>query len=482
MAFIEETSTAESSVAGMIGSAFEASSAKSEKPAEEAAIEPSVVEESEVKYDFEDGFQTRLASLVIRDVEFMNRAGHLVQPEYFENAGEAILVNLAKKYFDKYKSLPEKAVMAELIKDARKSKIIKDAEVPIVVESFKTVFSLSAWTSSEYVEEKVAQFARHQATTQAILRSVDLIGRGEFEKIEKDIKRAIEIGVNEDGGAYDYFANIGNRTAERLDEATGVKAPRGITSGNLKLDEVLYHRGWGRKELVSLMGGPKSGKTTALIGFAKAASLAKYNVLYVTLEVSAKIISERLDASVSDTEMKALKTKIRDVEAKVAALESSSGKLIIHEYPSGTCTPNMLRSLLKRYKAKGVLFDLVVVDYADIMAPNHRYNDPIENSKSIYIDLRAIAQEMDVAMLTATQTNREGYKSTVAKAEHVAEDFNKVRTVDLLISINVTEEERSKGEARLFFAASRNQESGFTLFIKQDIAKMKFIESIIRRE
>lgn len=116
------------------------------------------------------------------------------------------------------------------------------------------------------------------------------------------------------------------------------------------------------------------------------------------------------------------------------------------------------------------------------MAPNHRTNDPIENSKTVYVDLRALGFKHNLAVLTATQTNREGYKATVAKAEHVSDDFNKVRTVDLMISINSTEEERLAGEARLYFAASRNQESGFTIHIKQDLARMKFIESIVRIE
>lgn len=164
----------------------------------------------------------------------------------------------------------------------------------------------------------------------------------------------------------------------------------------------------------------------------------------------------------------------------------------MHEYPSGTFSPNQLRQLVQRYKTPGrnpdgslrppIKFDLIVVDYADIMAPNYRTNDAIENSKSVYVDLRAIAFEENAAVLTATQTNREGFKSTVAKAEHVAEDFNKVRTVDLMISINKTEEEAARGESRLYFAASRNQESGFTVVIKQNLSMMKFIEDVVRIE
>jgi replicative DNA helicase len=469
-------SGAEQSVATMIGSAYSGAP---------TAPEPaSALDESEgTKFAFDEEFQTRIANMAVRSTDFMNRVGHLVRPEYFDNIGEATLVNLAKRFHEQYKTLPDHTVMAQLIKDGVANKTIKKDSIQTIKEYFSAVYKTADLSGREYFEEKIVEFARHQATTAAILKSVELLEKGDFPKIEQNIKAAIEIGINEDGTAYDYYDTISARTSERLDDASGSKPPRGITTGHLKLDEILYHRGWGRKELATIMGGAKAGKTTALIGFAQAASLKGFNVMYVTLEVSARIIAERLDAAMSDTEIKLLGSKIKDVEAKIEGLKARShGKLKIHEYPSGTFSPNMLRALLERYEAKGQTFDLVVVDYADIMAPNFRYNDTIENSKSIYVDLRAIAQETNVAMLTATQTNREGYKATVAKAEHVAEDFNKVRTVDLMISINITDEERSKGEARLYFAASRNQESGFTLFIKQDIAKMKFIESIIRRE
>jgi replicative DNA helicase len=473
----DANSIAEQSTAEMIGSSFEGETTTPTTPT------ATVMDDITEKFDFDAEFQTRVAVLATQNIEFVNRVGHLLRPQYFEDAGEATLVNLALSYHGRSRSLPDKTIMADIIRRGVANKVIKKDVVPLAVATWKKLFNATDASGREYIEERIVEFARHQATSAAILKSVELVQRGEFEKVEQYIKEAVEVGINEDGGAYDYYSNISLRTAERLDDAAGTKPPRGITTGHLKLDEILYHRGWGRKELATIMGGAKSGKTTALIGFAKSASLKGFNTLYVTLEVSARIISERLDASMSDTEIRSLGSKIKDVEAKIEALAAlPHGELKIHEYPSGTFAPKQLRALLDRYEAKGMKFDLVVVDYADIMAPNFRYNDVIENSKSVYVDLRAIAQEKDVAMLTATQTNREGYKATVAKAEHVAEDFNKVRTVDLMISINITDEERSKNEARLYFAASRNQESGFTLFIKQDIAKMKFIESIVRRE
>ncbi len=481
----DELAQATESVAAMVGHTY-SGGASSPLASSEVTLESD-------KYEFGPEFQTKVATHAMRNLDFMRKVGHLIKPDYFENIGEAAMVNIALRYFNKYNTTPTAPAAKELFQEDLTAKVIRGDMKQVAIDAFKSVFAPGADLSDgNYMAERVAEFARHQAVSAAILESVDLLQKRQVPKIIEKVKMACEVGINLDGEEYDYYQRIDERSNERKDRLAGKMPPTGITTGLLKMDELLYHKGWGKKELSVIMGGAKSGKTTALINFAKAASLAGKNVLYVTLEVSAKIISERLDASMSDTLIKELMARVNDVSAKIKAMAPRAGALKIHEFPSGTFTPNQLRQLVERYKSPKVLpsgevrpaiqFDMIVVDYADIMAPNHRTNDAIENSKGVYLDLRAIAHEENVAMLTATQTNREGFKSTVAKAEHVADDFNKVRTVDIMISINVTDEERANGEARLFFAASRNQEGGFTIFIKQELAKMKFIASIVRIE
>jgi replicative DNA helicase len=460
---------AESSVAEMIGSSFSGEPLASSEPAKE------------VKFEFDAEYQSKIAAFAIRDLNFVRRVGHLLRPEYFESMGEATIVNIALEYYKKYGSLPDKSTLVEIIREKVLSKVIRKDTLPLVIQARKELIHVQL-LDGEFAAEKVAIFARHQAVSQAILESVNLLERKQFDKIEAAIKAATEVGINEDGEGYDYFKEIVARTELRLDKVAGKLPPVGITTGVPKLDEKFFHKGWGRKELSVIMGGAKAGKTTALLNFAKAGAYAGFDVLYATCEVSKNILAERIDASLSDTAIKEIEKNILSVKSRIEDIEKRCGAFMIHEYPSGTLKPNDLRRLIERYRSKGVKFDMVVVDYADIMAPNFRYNDPIENSKSIYIDLRAIAFEEDVAMLTATQTNREGFKSAVARAEHVAEDFNKVRTADVMISINSSDEEKAKGEARLYFAASRNQESGFTVFIKQDLAKMRFITEVLRTE
>lgn len=434
-----------------------------------------------VPFEFEEAFQSKIAAHALRDLEFMRRVAHLIKPDYFENIGEAALVNMSLEFYKKYAAVPDAATTVQLIKEKHEKKLLKGEIYDAVRSSFRSLYQTELMGGA-YVAEKVADFCRNKATENALLASVEFLNSKNFNKINEVMQEALNVGMNEDGDEYDYFDKIEDRTERRLDIVAGKIKPNGITTGYQRMDDLLYHKGWGKKELSLLMGGAKSGKTTALINFGRMAAMAGKNVLYVTLEVSAQIIADRLDASITDNEMRELSKNIHDVSSKVKALKGKTGKLKIHEFPSGSLSPNMLRRLIERHKNKGLTFDLIVIDYADLMVPDFRMNDAIENSKNIYTGLRAIASEEDAAVLTATQTNRDGFKSTVAKAEHVAEDFNKIRIADLVISINATEEERAVGEARLYFAASRNQETGFSIFIKQEIAKMKFITAILKVE
>lgn len=475
--------TAEESVVAMIASALD--------PVGAAASSPVALGVD--KFEFDAEFQAKIAIHAMRNLDFMRKTAHLLKPDYFENAGDAAMVNIALRYYQRYGSVPTAVLAKTMFADDLRDKVVRADIKPVAVEAFKAVFNPAADLSDgDAIAERVAEFARHQAVAATILESVELLEKKKFTEIEKRMQAATAVGLNTDGDEYDYYEQIDERTAARADKKAGVLPPTGITTGHREIDALLYHMGWGRRELSLFLGGPKSGKTTALINAAKAASLAGFNVLYVTCEVSREIIADRLDATMSDTEVKRMLDYMHDVASKVKAIMPRAGKLRVHGYPSGTLTPTQLRGLIQRYKGPRmqpdgsirapIQFDLIVVDYADIMAPDFRTQDAIENSKGIYLALRAIADEENAAMLSATQGNREGVKSTVLKGEHVADDYNKVRTTDLMISINYTDEERANGEARLYFAASRNQEGGITVFIKQELSKMKFISGIVRVE
>jgi replicative DNA helicase len=285
---------------------------------------------------------------------------------------------------------------------------------------------------------------------------------------------------------YEFFGDdeIDRREQIRVNRLAGISSTgaKTISTGIRAFDDILFHKGFARKEFYCFMGRAKIGKSIALAHFAKVTSLQGLNVLFVTLEVSKEITAERIDAAITNVPMRELEKRISEIKEKIQELKDKSGKLYIEERPPDSFTPRDLTKAIQKYKGMGVKFDMVVVDYADIMSPNVRTTDAIENSKSVYLALRAIAMVEDVVMLSAMQTNREGAKSPVAKMEHAAEDFNKIRIPDLVISINATDEELAEKEARLYFAASRNQQGNFSIVIEQDLEAMQFLKRIVSIE
>jgi replicative DNA helicase len=429
-------------------------------------------------FQFDEEFQTKVAALQIRDAVFAQRTDGLIAPMYFVNEAEASLVKVVGEYYQKYKLLPDKVTLVQLVSKAIAAKAIRKDLVNDVKSKIRELLTTDI-SDRDFVVDEVATFAKHRALEEAILASVQDMDRGDYEKAFKRIEAAKLVGVADDAGGIDYYDQITERTERRKLIAAGLYKPDGITTGIKEIDDFLYHKGWGRKELSALMAPAKGGKSMGLADFGKWASFAGFNVLYVSLEVSSRIIADRLDANVSDTLMKGLNDNPFRVQEAVELAAKKAGKFIIHEFPSGTMKPSQLRRLIERYRARGIIFDLIIVDYADIMAPEFRSDNEISNSKSVWIDLRAIAFSENAAVLTATQTNREGAKATSVKATDVAEDFNKIRIADVVIAISATSEEKQVSEARIEFVAHRNGEEGVVIRVQQDRARMKFIQKVL---
>lgn len=438
------------------------------------------VELPEAKFEFDEDFQDKIVHTYLAEPRFARQITEVLQPEFFTNEASAALVALTRDFVRQYKTPPDARVMVELIKDAVKNKRIR----PDMVADIKRL-ATQAYTTppsgAQYIADQVANFARDKAVERAIIKSVELHEKGKYADIAELMREAISVGSLDDGEFYDYFGEVDNRTATRKAIASGTITRDGISSGVPEIDGLLYHYGWGRKELSALMGPSKSGKSALLGTFAKNAAVLGYNVLYVSLEVDKLIISDRIDADLTDTIIRDLHVHADDVADLVKKAQAKAGKFFMRDFGPGQLTVEQLRTMIERCAADGILFDLVVVDYADIMAPRRedKSKDLIAQTRNIYIDLRALAHEFNCAVLTATQTNREGAKQATARATDVGDDWNKTRTVDVLIGINTTEAERAAGESRLVWLLSRNTASGVSVRIEQEREKMQFLKRVL---
>jgi replicative DNA helicase len=430
---------------------------------------------------YDAAFQNKIVAMALRDQAFAQRVEGLLAPSHFDQEAHSYLIDLANTHYATYRTTPDSAIVIKTIKDAKAAKTLKDDFVDELKRLLKIVYSPAADLSNrDYMVDEVSKFARERAVEEALSKGIDILdAKGNFTEIEKLIQSALAVGATEGTGAVSFADSVADRCKARVNRLAGGKV-KGITTGHREIDELLYHKGWGKKEMVVLMGAAKSGKSMGLSHFALNAYQAGFKVLYITCENSADVTCDRLDACLAGVPLKDLDTASVSVQGAVIAASMKGGLLEVQEFPMGQCKVSDIRRLINKFKAKGIIFDLLVVDYADEMDSERKYNDERHKYSEIYTGLRGLGTEENLAVLTATQTNRTGAKATTATGTDVAEDFGKVRKADAFITINATEDEKKAGQMRLYFSHMRNSESGITVHCAQDRSRMKFISRVVK--
>ena len=442
-------------------------------------------------YTFDAAFQEKVASFYLRDDAFGHTIEGLIEPAYFENETLQQLVWVQKDYWTRYRACPTLTAYVQAYKDALAAKQIQIADPAEAKRLLGVLYGPGSCDPNDrpFVIDKIAEFARTKAIENATMVMADALVDGKQTDIEKGavaMTNAFQVGAADVARSNNFAKRRQERTANRAALLAGTAVPTGISTGNPDLDKFLFpHNGWGRKEMSILMGPPKSGKTAAMVGFAVGAAASGKNVFYASCEVSKEIIEDRADANVSGVPVKELRSRSSEVDASVSRWAIGAGELEIQDFATGTLKVSELRRILKRFEADGIIFDLVVVDYGDIMCSERRESDKRHELSQIFRDLRALAKDFNVALLTATQTNREGTKKAaknVTDGTDAAEDYDKVRLADVLITINASQEEKQNGEVVLYFSEMRNTEGGLRLRFNQQIDCMRFITNFIGKD
>lgn len=428
-------------------------------------------------------FEDKVLAALIRSNEFAAVASPHLRPAYFDGPMSHNLAKIAADYFLKYGSVVSPLAMIDGIKELEAKKVVSTKELPVYAEEIKRLKSVDL-KDQPYVLEKLIDFVKEREYRKAIENAVTKgLPKGDFKSIEQEFARIASISTSIDRGSSGYWGekNIEGRTKRREEELElalkgGIV---GVSTGIKRLDDVFPKGGFYRKELYVIMAPPKAGKTMALSWFANAASMQGKTVAYFSCEVSREILEDRLDALNSEVKIRELGAHIPKVH-KALEGKRPKGEIYIFEYPTKTLTAREIeRQLRKLQVQQGVVVDMVIVDYGDIMKPNVSYRDDVlREQASIFEDLRTIAGNWNCPVITATQVNRTGSKKALIRGEDVAGTWEKIMVADYIISLSSDEDERKKGEIKIHFAQCRNVESR-TLKIKTAYGFGKFYEKFV---
>ena len=379
---------------------------------------------------------TILRNLFCNEQYYRKVVPHL-DGEYFQDPIEKILFEEILDFSGKYDKVPTKEVL----------RINLGNRTDLTEETYKNTSAKldtygDEWVDFDWLVDSTEKWCQDRAIYNALLKSVK-IADGNDEKLSKDaiptiLQEALGVTFDEHIG-HDYIESADDRYEfyHREEE----KIPFDLEKFNY-----ITKGGLPNKTLNVALAGTGVGKSLFMCHMASACLLQSKNVLYITLEMSEEKIAERIDANCLNLSIKDIvdipqvmfKSKISDLQKK------TTGKIIVKEYPTASAHAGHFRSLLNELKLKkSFIPDIIFVDYLNICASS-RYKGHIVNSytyvKAIAEELRGLAVEFDLPIVSATQTTRAGFGSSDPDLTDTSESFGLPATADLMFALISTEE------------------------------------------
>jgi len=315
-------------------------------------------------------------------------------------------------------------------------------EYESVVEVFEEIDATSIDDlDSKWLTDNAEKFCQDKAIYNSIMESIEILdGKTKKDKgaIPTLLTEALSVSFDSHIG-HDYIEDADDRYAFYTKKETRIPF-------DLDMLNKITGGGLTSKTLNVLMASPGAGKTLAMCHMAAGYMTAGLNVLYITLEMSEERISERIDANLMNVAMADIESmgkkiydkKIEDIQKKTV------GKLIVKEYPTVQAGAGHFRHLIKELEMKrNFKSDVVFIDYINLcqsMVYRGANVSSYEKIKSIAEELRGLAVELVVPIITATQINRSGAASSDVSMENVAESFGLPATADLFLALIRTDE------------------------------------------
>jgi hypothetical protein len=404
-------------------------------------------------------FQAKIITSLLVEKKFLQTISDILKPIYFDSDANKWLVGTIIGYFLEYKTSPTLEVMKVKIDD-----MDNDILQVSVVDNLKESWRNRESTDLKFVQEQTIEFCRNQVIKQAIMDSVDLLEVGQYDQIKKIVDEAMKAGSDRDLG-HVYIEGI----EERLTKSTRDT----IATGWDPIDEVM-DGGLGKGELGVVVAPAGIGKTWCLQSMGASSVKKELTVVHYTLELNQEYVGLRYDTIFSGTPTANIKFYKDEVKKKISQLK---GHLLIKYFPTKSATVQTLSSHLKQIELQGIIPDLVLVDYADILRGiGTEKRHILEN---IYEDLRGLAGEYEVPIWTASQANRSSLEEEIIDATKVAEAYSKVMIADFVVSVSRKVEDKIANTSRFHVIKNRFGIDGVTFpaSMNTNIGKIQIYES-----
>lgn len=382
--------------------------------------------------------ETSIISNLIENEEYGRKVIPHLKKEYFTDRKEAIVMSIIMNFFDVYNKPASKSIIGI---ELGNFKGISDKELGEYTDYVEQL--VYAESNIEWLVVETEKFCKTKAVYNAILDSIKIIeGKDQVhtqDAIPSILSDALSVSFDNSIG-HDYIEDADARYEFYHQQEERIPF-------NLDMFNKITGGGLPKKTLNICLAGTGVGKSLFMCHVASGALSASKNVLYITMEMAEERIAERIDANLLNLTMDELKTIDKDAFNKRVnkVAKKSQGKLIVKEYPTAGAHAGHFRALLEELKIKrGFVPDIIFIDYLNICASQRMKQGGSVNSytyvKSIAEELRGLAVEYNVPIMSATQTTRGGFNNSDIGLEDTSESFGLPATADLMFALISNEE------------------------------------------
>ena len=384
----------------------------------------------------------------------MQQVADILLPDFFESEANTWIVDTIIKYFHEYKVAPTLDVFKIKVQD-----VDRDVLKTSIVETLKDAYRYLESEDLDFVKTETVDFCKNQCIKRAILDSVELLNRGQYDEIKAAIDGAMKAGADKEvGHEYNTAANVEARYADNVRSTVATPWP---------VINDLADGGFGKGELVVFVAPAGIGKSWGLINVGAHAVKQGLNVVHYTLELNEGYVGQRYDAVLTGIANQNLKYNLDEVANAVSKLK---GDLTIKYYPTKTASCSTIRAHIEKMIMLGKKPDLVIVDYADLLRGAVARKEMRHELESIYEDLRGVAGEYEVPMFTASQANRSALEQDVIEADKISESYSKVMIADFVLSLSRKVTDKIAGTGRWHIIKNRFGPDGLTLPAKMNMS------------
>jgi len=397
--------------------------------------------------------QKLFLEMMLQDAQNYVRVQNIFNPENFDRSLKETATFIAE-HSTKHATLPT----YEMVKA---STGVELKPIPDMLDGHND------WFMSEF-----EGFTKRQELERAILKSADMLEKGEYDPVEKLIKDAVQISLTRDMGT-DYFHDPKSRINKYFNSGGQV------STGWPAMDRILYG-GMSRGELNVFAGGSGSGKSLVMMNIALNWLQQGLSGVYITLELSEELTSLRTDAMLTNMSTKDIRKDIDTTTMKVRLVGKKSGKYRVKALAAQS-NINDIRAYLKEVQVQtGMPVDFVMVDYLDLLMPVSAKvspNDLFVKDKYVSEELRNLANELGILLVTASQLNRSAVEEIEFDHSHISGGISKINTADNVFGIFTSRAMRERGRYQIQCMKSRSSTGvGMKVDLAYDIDTMRITD------